>query len=149
MWRSTTAAVLHDTSRQASESKDAYLQSVRRSLFNLVEPLFGKRTDQTLCLQDVESIVRSAVDLAESMSRQHCRFELFVPALRHEETIEAQATSIGEREMYDYAVPDRDVARPLFVVVPALCKWGDSRGVNLDESMFVEIAAVITDGEDD
>ncbi|KAI9891435.1 MAG: hypothetical protein M1814_002754, partial [Vezdaea aestivalis] len=95
------------------------------------------------CKEKAWEIVGASKELAVIMAKQRCRLELHVPNLKEMHKLEPHVLSDMD------VIRDKEEGSPVnqevvFVVTPALRKWGNGGGQRLEECTVVVPAEVLT-----
>ncbi|KAF2690233.1 hypothetical protein K458DRAFT_249113, partial [Lentithecium fluviatile CBS 122367] len=136
-WRYTTAQQLVDvvgreaiaqgiTQNEIKDMRNSMLD-LRRDACKVVESVFGSLSPNT-DFSTMTGIVNKAVQLAQQMSLQRSRIQVFWPYIGEKFAVgdTPHLKSIPESE-------DIEEGYVAFIVNPGLTKWGDSHGKNLDK----------------
>jgi hypothetical protein len=135
-WRRTTAEHLHETVGRAIDAKEDMEPARKRMKSSVIDP--REQTENIIeaylesvfpetDFSQVRTIVDKAYALAIQMSLQRCRLQVTYPTTGSK-FVDGEMASVPDRDGED--IEGGTVA---FVVNPGLTKWGDARGLHLDQ----------------
>jgi hypothetical protein len=135
-WRHTTAEHLYETVGRVTITNEDMEPAPKRmkssvinhceQLGNIIESHLESVFPESNFIQ-VRTIVDKAYALAMQMSLQRCRLQVTYPTTGSK-FVDGEMTSVPDRD--DEDIEGGTVA---FVVNPGLTKWGDARGLHLDQ----------------
>jgi len=140
-WKSMTAIRLKDKAAENSVYTGREAKKALQKMLYALSDSSNQPSEEPSWLNDLKTVLYSAIDLAVVMAQQRSRLELFVPDLRK------IAASIdhccdGKTMDFDEGVEGPLSGSPVLIVTPGLRKWGDGFGSNLASCVDLEAAQV-------